>query len=96
MLEGFHAQLFIGKEDKDDKNKLEDKDIAETYIKTESVARSARPDLVEGCWPVEGGLEDLPVTASCLPSVIAGPWRDLASGKAHFSFLTGRVSQDSQ
>ena len=75
MLEGVGPQLLVGKEDKDDEDKLENKDVAEADIETESVVRSARPELVEGVRPTERWLEDLPVTASCLPRVIAKSWR---------------------
>ena len=75
MLEGVGPQFLVGKEDKDDEDKLENKDVAEADIETESVVRSARPELVEGVRPTERWLEHLPVTASCLPRVIAKSWR---------------------
>ena len=85
MLEGVGRQLLVGKEDKDDKDELENKDVAEADIETESVVRSARPELFEGVWPTERWLEDLPVTASCLPRVIAKPWRGPDSIEARSS-----------
>lgn len=45
-MEGVGPQLLVGKEDKDDKDKLENKDVAEADIETERVVRSARPELV--------------------------------------------------
>ena len=75
MLEGVAAQLLVGKEDKDDEDELEHKHVAEADVETESIFGSARAELVEGVWPFERWLEDLPVTAPPrLPRVIPWPW----------------------
>lgn len=84
VLEDVSIELLVGKEDKDDEDKLEHEDVAEADVETESVVGSARAELVEGGGPLKRGLEDLPVTAPRLPRVIAGPWnRPPASGNSH-------------
>ena len=88
MLEGVGPQLLVGKEDKDDKDELKYEDVAEADVETESVVGSARAELVEGGRPVKRWLEDLPVTASRLPRVVAGPWKPPpASGNSHSAFF---------
>ena len=88
MLEGVGTELLVGKEDKDDEDELEDKDVAKADIETEKVVGSARPELFAGGRPLERWLEDLPVTAPRLPCVISRPWSRPAPRYSRPSLLT--------
>ena len=89
VLEGVAIELLVGKEDKDDEDKLEDEDVAEADEEIESVIGSARAELVGGGGPLKRWLEDLPVTAPSLARVITQPWnRNPASATSHSAFFT--------
>ena len=89
-MEGVAIELLVGKEDKDDEDKLEDEDVAEADVEIESVIGSARAELVGGGGPLKRWLEDLPVTAPrSPPGVIPQPWnRNPASATSHSAFFT--------